>query len=76
MAVLGTVGSGQLYRQTATTEQSYRQLVVPNTVDKGSGFGQTSPKLMTKGGGVPCPVPSTVYSIVLYSMNMSVTQGI
>ena len=33
------------------------QFVVPNAADRGSGVGQRSPKLMTKGGGggLPCP---------------------
>ena len=67
------MGSGQLCRQTASTEQLYKQFVVSNTADRGSGVGQTSPKLMTKGrggrggGGLPCPLYSTLLYAVSYA---------
>ena len=49
-AVLGTNVRFRAVIQRATTEQLYRQLVVPNSADRGSCVGQTSPKIMTKGG--------------------------
>ena len=52
--------TGQLYRQTATTEQLYRQLVVPNFADRGSGVGQTNVPKCDDGAGVGDALLSTV----------------
>ena len=43
------MGSGQLYKKTSTTEQLYRQLVVPNTADRGSGVPNV-PAINYEGG--------------------------
>ena len=71
-----TVGSDQLYRQTDSyysiqqTEQLYRQLVVHNTADRGSGVPNVAALTDKSGGGCfyyfykDIPVPSLLITTI------------
>ena len=60
-----------IHRQSATTEQLYRHIVVPNTADRGSVVAQTSLNLMTKGWGGCLALYIVNYSM-LYSVHCTV----